>query len=92
VWTPDQAEALAREAGIPRLTDRHWKVIALCREEAARCGDRPGTERISELSGFDREELLRLFPGEPGRLAARIAGISGQDPESAEAAPQEKNP
>ena len=92
MWTPDQAEALARHAGIPRLTERHWKVIALGREEAARSGDRPGNERISELSGFDREELLRLFPGEPGRLAARIAGISGQSPEGAETTPQETNP
>ena len=91
MWTPDQAEVLARDAGIPRLTDRHWKVITLCREEAARSGGRPGIDRISELSGFNRDELHRLFPGEPDRLAALIAGLSGIGPEAPALAPQEKN-
>ena len=91
MWTPDQAEALARDAGIPRLTGRHWKVITLCREEAARSGHRPGIDRIRELSGCSRDELLRLFPCEPDRLAALIAALSGIGPEAPAAALQEKN-
>jgi len=74
-WTPDVAETLAREAGIPMLTERHWKVLALCREDAARLGRPPGPARICELSGFEAEELERLFPGDPDRLAAKIAGL-----------------
>jgi sulfur relay (sulfurtransferase) DsrC/TusE family protein len=91
VWTPDQAEALARDAGIPRLTGRHWKIITLCREEAARRGDGPGIDRICALSGFNRDELLRLFPGKPERVVALIAGLSGTGPEAPAGAPQEKN-
>lgn len=91
MWTPDQAEVLARDAGIPRLTDRHWKVITLCREEAARSGGRPGIDRICELSGCTRDELLRLFPETPERLAALIASLSGIALEVSTAAPQEKD-
>ena len=75
VWTPEVAETLAREAGIPALTERHWKVLALCREDAARLGCPPDAVRISELSGFTAEELEHLFPEDPCRLAARIAGL-----------------
>ena len=75
VWTPEVAETLARAAGIPALTERHWKVLALCREDAARLGCPPDTVRISELYGFTSEELEYLFPEDPCRLAARIAGL-----------------
>ena len=74
-WTPEVAELLARAAGIAVLTDGHWKVLALCREEAARSGRSPDLERLCELSGFDEAELRRLFPGDPARLPIRIAGL-----------------
>jgi len=46
-WTPEVAETLARRAGIARMTDRHWKVIAQCREDAARGGEPLDSERIA---------------------------------------------
>lgn len=73
-WTPDVAQALASESGI-NLTDRHWKVLTFCREDAAREGTPPGLRRISKLSGVDMKELYELFPKGPGKLAARIAGL-----------------
>ena len=74
-WTPELAEALAREAGIA-LTTHHWKVIAFCREDAAKNdGLSPGLRRISQLSGVSMKELYALFPKGPGKLAARIAGL-----------------
>ena len=75
-WTPQVAEILARGAGIETLTERHWKVITCCREDAARHGKTPGLRRISELSGVAASELNRLFPSGPGELAALIAGLS----------------
>ncbi len=74
-WTPEVAEALAREAGIESLTPGHWKVIAFCREDAAREGQPPGLRRISKLSGVGTKELYALFPKGPGRLAALVAGL-----------------
>jgi tRNA 2-thiouridine synthesizing protein E len=73
-WTPEIAEALAREAGIA-LTPRHWKVITFCREDAARQGTPPGLRRVAKMSGVDTKELYQLFPKGPGKLAARIAGL-----------------
>ena len=74
-WTPDVAEAIARESGIVSLTPEHWKVITFCREDAAREGQPPGLRRISKLSGVGTKELYALFPKGPGKLAARIAGL-----------------
>lgn len=74
-WTPEVAEGLAEEVGIRPLTERHWKVLSFCREDAAREGQPPGLRRISKLSGVDTKELYQLFPKGPGKLAAKIAGL-----------------
>ena len=74
-WTPEIAEALAEETGIGALTERHWKVITFCREDAARDGQPPGLRRISKLSGVGTKELYQLFPKGPGKLAAKISGL-----------------
>lgn len=73
-WTPEVAEALAADSGIA-LSDKHWKVITFCREDAAREGQSPGVRRISKLSGVNTKELYQLFPKGPGKLAARVAGL-----------------
>jgi dissimilatory sulfite reductase related protein len=73
-WTPEVAEAIARESGMT-LTLDHWRIITFCREDAAREGQPPGLRRISKLSGVGTKELYALFPKGPGKLAARIAGL-----------------
>lgn len=74
-WTPEVAELLARAAGIDRLTEKHWKVLARCREEAARGACCRDAGEMSKLTGLDMEQLRELFPGDPLRLVARIAGL-----------------
>lgn len=37
-WTPEVAEAIAKDIGIDALSDQHWKVITFCREDAANQG------------------------------------------------------
>lgn len=74
-WTPAIGEALAQERGIAPLSDKHWKVITFCREDAAREGHPPGLRRISKLSGVTMPELYQLFPKGPGKLAALVAGL-----------------
>lgn len=74
-WTPELAEAIAREGGIA-LTPRHWQVIHYCRDDAAKNdGLSPGLRRISQFSGVSMKELYALFPKGPGKLAAKIAGL-----------------
>lgn len=74
-WTPEVAEEIARETGLGTLSERHWKVISFCREDAAREGQPPGLRRISKLSGVGMKDLYQLFPKGPGKLAARVAGL-----------------
>ncbi len=74
-WTPEIAAVLAREAGIEFLTSAHWRVIAFCREDAAREGATPGLRRISKLCGVGMKQLYELFPKGPGKLAALVAGL-----------------
>jgi tRNA 2-thiouridine synthesizing protein E len=74
-WTPGVAEALASEAGIDALTDEHWRVIDFCRADAGDSGAAPGMRRITSQLGVPPRDLYRLFPGGPGILAARIAGL-----------------
>ena len=75
-WTPEIAERIAGDVGVGPLTDRHWKVITFCREDAAQMGQSPGLRRISKQSGVAMKELYALFPKGPGKLAARIAGLA----------------
>ena len=74
-WLPEMADEIAHDAGIDRLTPAHWKVITLCREDAARTGRTPGAQRLSDVGGVDLTDLQTLFPNGPGNLAARIAGL-----------------
>jgi tRNA 2-thiouridine synthesizing protein E len=74
-WTPETAEAVAREAGIGPLTADHWTVIAHCREDAARRGLAPCLRRLSELTGLREARIGQLFPGTPASLVIRIAGL-----------------
>jgi len=74
-WTPAIAEALAREAGLLPLTTRHWRVITVCREEAARTGRSPRAAQLAKLAGLVPGELAELFPKTPEMLAARVAGL-----------------
>ena len=73
-WTPDRAEEAALEAGLPPLGPLQWKVVALYREELASTGVRPALERLASLCHLSTADLGALFPGDTGRLLARIAG------------------
>lgn len=80
-WTPEVAEALAREAGIG-LTEAHWEVLWLLRDFHAETGLSPAmrvlVRLVRERLGADKGSslyLLRLFPDSPAKLAARIAGL-----------------
>ncbi|MDH3745716.1 MAG: TusE/DsrC/DsvC family sulfur relay protein [Acidobacteriota bacterium] len=74
-WTREIAEALAAEAGIGPLTEKHWQVIHFCRDDAVEQGTPPGLRRISKLSGVSMKELYQLFPKGPGKLAAKVSGL-----------------
>ena len=74
-WTREIGEALAAEAGIGPLNEKHWQVIEFCRSDNEEQGQPPGLRRISKLSGVSMKELYRLFPKGPGKLAAKVSGL-----------------
>jgi len=80
-WNEVVASELAAAEGIA-LSSAHWEVIALLRAFHARTGVAPAMRPLVRLArdalGAERGtsiHLLELFPGNPARVAAKIAGL-----------------
>ena len=74
-WNETIADAIARENGIPELTDRHWLVVTFMRERYLATGTAPSVRALGKESGVPIKELYQLFPKGPAKLAAKIGGI-----------------
>ena len=74
-WTEDIALEIARQNGIPDLTDQHWNVIRYMRDTFLRTGTAPTIRSLGKDSGVAVKELYQLFPKGPAKLAAKIGGI-----------------
>jgi tRNA 2-thiouridine synthesizing protein E len=74
-WNEAIAVAIARENGIPELTDRHWLVVRFMRERYLEKGAAPSIRSLGKESGVPVKELYQLFPKGPAKLAAKIGGI-----------------
>jgi dissimilatory sulfite reductase related protein len=74
-WNETIAQAIARENGIPELTDRHWLVVRFMRERYLTTGTAPSIRALGKESGVPVKELYALFPKGPAKLAAKIGGI-----------------
>lgn len=80
-WNEAVAQQIALAEGIT-LTAEHWQIIHLLRDFYRRYQQSPA---MRPLVNFIARELgpeqgrsihlLRLFPGSPARLAAKIAGL-----------------
>ena len=80
-WNEDVAEALAREEGIA-LGEAHWELIRMIRGFYATHEVSPVmrvlVKRAREELGEDKGTslyLLKLFPGSPAKVLAKIAGL-----------------
>ncbi|WP_108444356.1 TusE/DsrC/DsvC family sulfur relay protein [Halomonas denitrificans] len=80
-WSPEVADALAREEGI-ELTEEHWEVLRVLRDFYARYemapAMRPLVKAVGKALGPEKGRsihLMRLFPGSPAKVAARLAGL-----------------
>ena len=79
-WSVSKAEKIAREEGVT-LTDAHWKVVHLLRENYRHHGLAPNARRL--LNGLEenfgreggRKYLYQLFPRGPVSQGSRIAGL-----------------
>lgn len=73
-WTPEIGKALAAREGM-QLTERHWVVLNYCRAEWKAKGEAPTLRAITKNTDVNTKELYQLFPGGPGKLAAKVAGL-----------------
>jgi tRNA 2-thiouridine synthesizing protein E len=74
-WNDAVAAGIARENGIPELTDRHWLVVRFMRDRYLDTGTAPTIRSLGKESGVPIKELYELFPKGPAKLAAKIGGI-----------------
>jgi len=74
-WNRELAEEIARDNGIPELTERHWLVIEFMRFRYLTTGSAPSIRSLGKESGVSVRELYELFPAGPAKLAAKIGGI-----------------
>jgi tRNA 2-thiouridine synthesizing protein E len=80
-WNESVAAELAAEEGVT-LTDAHWEILRLVRSIYATYEVSPvmrvlvkhARRELGECKG-NSVYLLRLFPGSPAKLAAKIAGL-----------------
>ncbi|MGM0534985.1 MAG: TusE/DsrC/DsvC family sulfur relay protein [Pseudomonadota bacterium] len=80
-WSPEIAEALAEEEGIT-LTAEHWEILQVLRDFYSRYemapAMRPLVKAVARALGPEKGRsihLMRLFPGSPAKVAARLAGL-----------------
>ena len=74
-WTEEMGAEIARDNGVPELTDRHWQVVKFMRERYLSTGSAPSIRALGKESGVPVKELYQLFPKGPAKLAAKIGGI-----------------
>jgi tRNA 2-thiouridine synthesizing protein E len=73
-WNKEVAEAIAKREGVT-LTERSWVVINYARKEFEAKGEAPTLRAITKNTDVDTKELYSLFPGGPGKLAAKVSGL-----------------
>jgi tRNA 2-thiouridine synthesizing protein E len=75
-WNRQIAEEIAADVGISPLTADHWTVIEFCRADTEAQGKVPGLRRITKQTGVKTKKLYGLFPRGPGKLAAKVSGLT----------------
>ncbi|MGO3345284.1 MAG: TusE/DsrC/DsvC family sulfur relay protein [Marinomonas sp.] len=80
-WTPELAEILAKKESL-ELTEMHWEIIHLLRRFYQKFevspAMRPLVKAVTKELGTTKGRsiyLMKLFPGSPPKLAAKIAGL-----------------
>jgi len=73
-WSEEVARALAERDGI-ELTEAHMKVILTIREYYQQHKVPPILTLVSKLCGVSYKELHGLFHKQPGKRAAKLAGL-----------------
>lgn len=79
IWNDEVAELIAKYDGIEEMTDKHWDVVKIIRENFEEKGMAPMIRVICKKSGLKLREIYQLFPLGPARGACRVAGLPKPD-------------
>lgn len=73
-WTKEIAVEIAKDEGIPVLTDQHFSIMEFLRNRFIN-GDQLSIRSINHSGVIDVKTFYQLFPGSPLKKATKIAGI-----------------
>lgn len=79
IWNKEVAELFAKADGIDELSENHWTIIKIIRDNFEEKGNAPMIRKICQESGLKLKEIYDLFPLGPARGACRVAGLSKPD-------------
>ena len=79
LWSKEVAKLFAKTDGIEDLTDNHWAVINIIRENFEEKGNAPMIRTICKSTGLKLKDIYELFPLGPARGACRVAGLPKPD-------------
>jgi tRNA 2-thiouridine synthesizing protein E len=74
-WSEEAARILARETGLPELTETHWKVLHFFRDYYLYHGRAPLNRHLKEGTRLSLHTLEGLFPQGIRLGARRLAGL-----------------
>ncbi len=74
-WSEDLAVALAAEAGLAGLSEKHWRVVRFLRGYYRENGRAPLNRQLAAGAEMRLLELEALFPGGIKHGARRLAGL-----------------
>ncbi len=75
LWNDEVAAVIAKADDIENLTEDHWKVIRIIRQNYEEKGIAPMVRVICKETGLKLKQIYELFPLGPARGACRIAGL-----------------
>ena len=73
-WDEALGTALAAQVDIT-LTDEHWAAIRFLRKDFVDQGHTPTLRRVSTVGGIPIKSLFVLFPQQPAKKMAYVAGL-----------------
>mgnify|MGYP000859817437 FL=1 len=74
-WDEELAAILAPLLGIAELTEAHLAPLRFMRGDFAKTGTTPTLRRMQSAGGVSIGELFVLFPGQPAKKMAYLAGL-----------------
>lgn len=79
IWNDELAAAIARFDGIAEMTEKHWAIVRIIRNNWEEKGMAPMIRVICQQTGVKLREIYELFPLGPARGACRVAGLPKPD-------------